>query len=102
MSMKRINRIIQRAVRRRASALKRGDNKVARSALRVARRYRAVRRITRPHETTSFDGAPVSRGLALVLHEARAAGVQFRLNSADRRRGVAERYGKSSQFALWT
>lgn len=48
-----------------------------------------------------FDGAPVSRGLALVLQDARDDGVQFRLNSADRRLGVAERFGKSSQAALW-
>ena len=99
--MDRIDRVIRRAVRRRAEALNRGDSKAAQSALRVARRYRAVRRAQHPGRTVGFDGVPVMKGLALVLQEARDAGVKFRLNSADRRKGVAERYGKLSQAALW-
>jgi hypothetical protein len=99
--MDRINRIIRRAVRRRAAALKRGNRKVARSALRVARRWRVRRRMVNPGRTVAFDGVPVSRGLALILQDARNAGVSFRLNSGDRRRGVAERYGKKSQWQLW-
>lgn len=58
--------------------------------------------MVRPGTTVGFDGTPLSRGLALVLQEARDAGVQFRLVSADRRLGVAERFGKSSQAALWS
>lgn len=51
--------------------------------------------------TVSFDGVPMFRGHALMLKDARAHGWKGRANSADRRRGVAERYGKLSQAALY-
>lgn len=54
-----------------------------------------------PNVTVQFDGTPVFRGIAHVLAEARRAGWHGTLVSADRRKGVAERYGKMSQFALW-
>lgn len=61
----------------------------------------ARRRAPKYNHTVAFDGVPVFEGIARVLRDARRAGVKFRLNSADRRKGVAERYGKLSQAALW-
>jgi hypothetical protein len=54
-----------------------------------------------PHVTVAFDGTPVFRGLAHVLHKVREDGWKGRLDSGDRRKGVAERYGKLSQFVLY-
>jgi hypothetical protein len=52
-------------------------------------------------ETVAYDGTPVFRGLAWMLEDARDHGWSGRLSSADRREGVAERYGKLSQAALY-
>jgi GH25 family lysozyme M1 (1,4-beta-N-acetylmuramidase) len=60
-------------------------------------RERAARMATR---TIAFDGTPVFWGLAKPLLRARRRGWSGTLNSADRRKGVAERYGKSSQARL--
>lgn len=54
--------------------------------------------------TVQFDGTPVFYGLALTLQDARDHGWHGSLTSADRRKGVAERYGKMSQaflFSAW-
>ena len=51
--------------------------------------------------TIAFDGTPVFWGLAKALKRARQHGWQGQLNSADRREGVAERYGKQSQAKLY-
>jgi lysozyme len=51
--------------------------------------------------TVAFDGTPVFWGLAKPLLSARERGWGGRLNSADRRKGVAERYGKRSQSSLF-
>lgn len=51
--------------------------------------------------TVAFDGTPVMRGLALMLGDARRNGWKGTLQSADRREGVAERYGKKSQAQLY-
>jgi lysozyme len=53
------------------------------------------------NRTVAFDGTPVFHGLALALHHARKHGWHGRLISADRRKGVAEKYGKLSQWALY-
>ena len=99
--MRKLVKQIRRAISRRRSALRRGDKRGAASALRVARRLRARLERRRVRKTVAFDGVPVPRGLALVLQDARDHGVRFRLLSADRRRGVAERFGKMSQAALY-
>ena len=52
-------------------------------------------------KTVAFDGVPTMRGLALLLKHARKHGWDGRLNSSDRRKGVAERYGHQSQAALY-
>lgn len=54
-----------------------------------------------PSRVLGFDGAPVNQGLAAVLQDARAHGAFFTVVSGDRRRGVAERFGKKSQAALF-
>lgn len=51
--------------------------------------------------TTTLDGTPVFRGLARALIDARRHGWHGTLISADRRKGVAEKYGKRSQWWLW-
>lgn len=67
----------------------------------VAEASKVVRRHD-PRRTIAFDGVPVFAGLAWVLADARAAGVWHgTLQSADRRRGVAERFGKHSQYWLY-
>lgn len=60
-----------------------------------------LRRRKSLHSTVAFDGVPVMRGLALMLGDARKHGWKGRLNSADRRKGVAERFGHQSQAALY-
>jgi lysozyme len=63
---------------------------------------RARNRARRLHDrTVAFDGTPVFWGLAKPLLRARENGWQGRLNSADRRKGVAEHYGKRSQATLF-
>lgn len=51
--------------------------------------------------TVTLDGVPMFRGLALMLQDARDHGAKFTVTSADRRKGVAEKYGKKSQWWLW-
>ena len=63
----------------------------------VRERERAPRLASR---TIAFDGTPVFWGLAKPLQRAREAGWRGALASADRRPGVAERYGKASQAKL--
>ncbi|MCA1699722.1 MAG: hypothetical protein LC790_12795, partial [Actinobacteria bacterium] len=60
-------------------------------------RDRSARMATR---TIAFDGAPIFWGLAKALQRARDRGWSGTLASADRRKGVAERYGKQSQARL--
>lgn len=82
---------------RRASVARRNAAKVHRRILAV----RAKRSPGAMREPVSLDGTPIVRGLALVLLDARANGWKGRLNSADRREGVAEKFGKMSQKKLY-
>lgn len=52
-------------------------------------------------ETVAFDNVPCFRGHAIILAECRRHGWKGRLNSADRRQGVAEKYGRMSQARLY-
>lgn len=52
-------------------------------------------------DTVPLNGAPLFRGLALMLEDASANGWSGQLVSGDRREGVAERYGKLSQAKLY-
>jgi lysozyme len=66
----------------------------------IARRARA--RAPRLHERTiAFDGTPTYWGLAKPLLLAREHGWGGQLTSSDRRAGVAEKFGKKSQVALF-
>lgn len=51
--------------------------------------------------TVALDGTPTFWGLAKPLLQARHDGWGGRLDSADRRKGVSEKYGKMSQAALY-
>jgi lysozyme len=63
---------------------------------------RAAERAPKLHEhTVAFDGTPTFWGLAKPLLRARRHGWRGTLVSSDRRPGVAERYGKSSQARLF-
>ena len=53
------------------------------------------------NQTVTLDGTPLFRGHRLMLQDARKHGWNGVVNSADRRKGVAERYGKMSQAALY-
>lgn len=67
----------------------------------MARARRHRKRRLRPWSTVQFDDTPVMYGLARVLQDARDHGARFTVTSADRRKGVPERYGKLSQAALY-
>lgn len=60
-----------------------------------------LRMSARLNRTVKFDGTPVFQGQALMLGDARRHGWPGQLVSADRRKGVAERFGKLSQAALF-
>lgn len=63
---------------------------------------RARRRAPKLHQQTIvLDGTPTFWGLAKPLLRARERGWGGTLQSSDRRKGVAERYGKRSQAALF-
>lgn len=51
--------------------------------------------------TPGSDAVPMFRAHAWALQAAHDAGARFTVTSADRREGVAEAYGKSSQAALY-
>lgn len=72
------------------------DGRSAEQLARAKRRAPALHRVT-----VTFDGTPTFWGLAKPLLQARNNGWVGRLSSADRRKGVAERYGKMSQAALF-
>ena len=62
---------------------------------------RATERAPKLHEhTVAFDGTPTFWGLAKPLLRARRRGWGGTLQSSDRRKGIAEKYGKSSQARL--
>lgn len=48
-----------------------------------------------------FDTCPVSPILHAVLTDCREHGIAFGIISADRRDGIAQRFGHSSQLQLW-
>lgn len=60
-----------------------------------------ARRKTPLTKTVAFDGTPVFHGVAVLLTLARKRGWKGTLQSADRRKGVAEKYGKRSQWWLY-
>lgn len=63
---------------------------------------RARRRAPSLHlRTIAFDGTPTFWGLAKPLLLAREHGWSGQLDSSDRRKGVAERFGKKSQATLY-
>jgi lysozyme len=63
---------------------------------------RARRRAPGLHlRTIAFDGTPTFWGLAKPLLLAREHGWSGQLDSSDRRKGVAERFGKKSQATLF-
>lgn len=63
---------------------------------------RARQRASKLHlRTIAMDGAPTYWGLAKPLVRAREHGWSGRLASSDRRKGVAERFGKKSQATLY-
>ena len=59
------------------------------------------RKRKRLDQTVLFTGTPLFRGHQLMLRDAAMHGWSGRVNSADRRKGVPERYGKLSQYALY-
>jgi lysozyme len=64
---------------------------------------RAQQRAPKLHDrTVAFDGTPTFWGLAKPLLRAREHGWRGTLQSSDRRKGVAERYGKRSQAVLFS
>lgn len=64
--------------------------------IRKARRRRKHLRTS--YDAVSFDGSPVSPVLALVLGQLRSKyGLDFGVISGDRRDGIAQKFGKSSQ-----
>jgi hypothetical protein len=95
-----------RTRRRRIAKLAQGSlkSKLIRRQRKVIARVGKIRKFLADrvlHKTVAFDGTPMFRGQALALQDARDHGWSGSATSADRRKGVAERFGKLSQFALW-
>ena len=59
------------------------------------------KRRNRLDQTVTLNGTPLFRGHRLMLRDAAKHGWTGVVNSADRRKGVPERYGKLSQYALY-
>ena len=59
------------------------------------------KRRNRLDQTVALNGTPLFRGHRLMLRDAAKHGWTGVVNSADRRKGVPERYGKLSQAALY-
>jgi hypothetical protein len=72
------------------------DSRTEQQLARAKRRAPSLHRVT-----VALDGTPTFWGLAKPLVQARHEGWPGRLNSSDRRKGVAERFGKMSQAALF-
>lgn len=53
------------------------------------------------YSTVAYQGVPMFRAQAWALHDYALHGGKLQVNSADRREGVAEKFGKLSQAALW-
>jgi lysozyme len=53
------------------------------------------------YQTVAYQGVPMFRCQAWALHDYVLHGGHLIVNSADRRKGVAEKFGKQSQAALW-
>jgi len=97
-----------RRKRRRAQNDRRRFQKKANLAKRLSanlqRRILSARARRKPenlYRTVALDGTPLFLILKLVLLDARSNGWPGILNSADRREGVAERFGKMSQAKLY-
>lgn len=89
-------------LKRRRSALQRRLDRVKGHLKDLNRRIGTARRNRRSLDrTVAFDGTPCFRGQALMLQDCREHGWSGALVSGDRRAGVAEKYGKSSQAALY-
>lgn len=68
--------------------------------LRTSRHKRFLLRV-HPGGIIGFDGCPVPRILAAVLSDCGEQGWTGSVVSCDRRQGIAERFGHSSQAALY-
>lgn len=51
--------------------------------------------------TIGVDGTPVYRGIGAAFQAAKKRGWNGTVNAGDRRRGVPEKFGRSSQYALY-
>lgn len=94
----------RRKAKNNADRLTKMASRARRNAARAHQRILAVRARRAPErmmEPVALDGTPIPRGLALVLLDARRNGWKGVLHSADRRAGVAERFGKMSQKKLY-
>lgn len=69
--------------------------------VRTSQRDSVVYALRNPQNIVVVDGCPVPRGIAWALRYARKQGWTGTINSCDRREGVAEKCGKSSQAALY-
>lgn len=98
---KQTRRRKKKATKQRKRYLKRAS-RLKRLVSRLDARIQKIRkRRDNLDRTVGLDGTPLSLGLKLVLLDARAHGWPGVLVSGDRREGVAEKYGKSSQAKLY-
>lgn len=74
---------------------------LSRRIVTMRKRRRKRRRRRSLDRVVAVDGTPVSKGIALVLEVCRSRGWVGYVTSGDRREGVAEKFGKSSQAALY-
>lgn len=75
--------------------------RLVRKAKRIRRRRARRRRRRNLDRVVAFDGTPVTASIALMLGRCRAHGWRGYVSSGNRQEGVAEKFGKMSQAALY-
>lgn len=83
------------------SRLKRVRQSIASLTKRIEGVHKDRRKLASTKDPMAFDGCPVPPVLYMVFKDCRDHGISFGIISADRRDGVAQRFGHSSQKELW-
>jgi hypothetical protein len=81
--------------------VQRVDRRIATVEKRVKGVHKDRDHLRHSYDPMGFDGSPVSPVVFVVLTAARKRGVSFGVISGDRRDGVAQRFGHSSQDELY-
>lgn len=78
-----------------------GLRETTRTVVQIRKAKKRRDHIRHAYDPHAFDTCPVPPSIYLILGDCRDEGISFGVISADRRAGVAERFGHSSQAALY-